>query len=76
MSDEFDDVVRGAVSVKSRKALAEMRRLAGEHGLRFTLNPGGGEFYRSDADDDWRCQISDCDDVADLQKLRDALRQK
>ena len=45
-----------------------MARLAGIHGLSFTLNPGGGEFYGIG----FRCQISACDDIEDLAKLRAA----
>jgi len=67
--DEFDDVQRSGPYAASSKARREMARLAGIHGLSFTLNPGGGEFYGIG----FRCQISACDDIEDLAKLRAAL---
>lgn len=67
--DEFDDCEWAGPYCSSKKAGREIRALAARHGLAFTFNAGGGEFYR----DGWRCQISTCDDVDDLAKLRAAL---
>lgn len=75
MTDEFDDVKRegtGGIFVSSEKARAEMSRLASDHGLYYTHNPGGGEFGIS-SNPAWRCQISTMDDLKDLAKLREAL---
>jgi hypothetical protein len=67
---EFDDIVCiGESYVTSSKAAAEMRRLAVKHGLGFMFNPGGGQFTAPG----FNCQISACDDVEDLDKLRRAL---
>ena len=54
------------------RARIEMTRLAHEHDLAFTANPGGGEFYR--LSDGFRCQITAHDEIADLAKLRKALK--
>lgn len=56
--------------VTCESATKEMRRLAAEHKLGFMFNPGGGEYYCGV----WRCQITACDDVMDLNALRAALR--
>jgi hypothetical protein len=69
---EFDDTDHShSPFVSSKKAMAAMRTLAAEHGLAFTFNPGGGEFYKSG----FRCQISTYDDIEDLAKLRRALNE-
>lgn len=70
--EEFDDVVRIELYVTSSKAVLEMRRLAVKHGLGFLFNPGGGQFTAPG----FNCQISCCDDVEDLNKLRKALESK
>lgn len=72
MYAEFDDVVRNGPFVSSAKARAEITKLRVEHGLAFTHNPGGGEFYRL-APRGFRCQITMNDDVFDLNTLRDAI---
>lgn len=70
--DEFDDVKRKGTYVSSRKAVEAMRSLASQHGLGFLFNPGGGQFTGPD----FNCQISTCDDVEDLDRLRKALAQR
>ena len=73
MSDgAYDDVERSGPFVFSKMARAEITRLRYVHGLSYTHNPGGGEFYRGT----WRCQIGCCDDLADLAKLRDAVTER
>ena len=73
MTDEFDDVDRSHDPyISSLKARAEIRRLAGENGLAFTHNPGGGQFYGNGIN----CQITTYDDVEDLAKLRKAIANK
>jgi hypothetical protein len=68
---EFDDIVTHyGVYRTSEKAQAEIKRLVREHGLGFVFNPGGGEFNGANG---FRCQISTCDDVEDLNTLRKAL---
>lgn len=67
---EFDDCEQNGSYCSSAKARAEISALAKTHGLRFLSNPGGGCF----TGDDFTCQISYCDDVADLTKLRQALK--
>ena len=72
---EFDDAdLSHWPSVASKKARSEIGSLARTHGLSFAQNPGGGEFYLRTQD--WRCQISMCDDVMDLNTLRQALAEK
>lgn len=66
---KFDDEKWSGAYCDSAKAREAMTKLATEHGLSFTHNPGGGEFYK----DGWRCQIHMCNDVADYEKLRKAL---
>jgi hypothetical protein len=68
---EFDDCVWTGPYCSSKKAMDEMRRLAGEHDLGFLYNPGGGQFTRRG--DRFNCQITTCDDVLDLNTLRRAL---
>ena len=59
--------------VFSKRCRREMARLAKEHGLSFTFNPGGGEFYNQDRE--FRCQITCCDDRMDYRKLKKAVKQ-
>ena len=73
--DEFDDVVRhpppDGPYVSSKKAHAEIVRLASEYNLTFNHNPGGGACYNPKTNGDY--QISTYDDVEDLAILRKAL---
>jgi hypothetical protein len=70
---EFDDVDRSQDPyVNSRKAQRVITNLAHKHGLKFTQNPGGGEYYGAG----FRCQVSNCDDIADLAKLRQTIADK
>lgn len=70
-TDEFDDIDRSnAPYISSAKATQAMRDIAARHGLAFTYNPGGGQFYTSAG---FNCQISTCDDVEDLKTLRAAV---
>jgi hypothetical protein len=72
--EEFDDiVVTGGCYVNSKKAVQAMRDVAKQHGLSFTFNPGGGEFYN---DTGFRCQISTYADIEDLKKLRETVAQQ
>lgn len=77
MYQEFDDAdLSRWPYVSSAKAGAEMRRLAGLHGLGFIFNPGGGQFTCIDERYPlygFNCQISTCDDVMDLNTLRTAI---
>ena len=67
---EFDDCEVRWSFVSSGKARAAVRELMLQHALRFWQNPGGGAF---EGDNGFRCQVSLCDDVYDLTKLRKAL---
>jgi hypothetical protein len=64
---EFDDIEQHGSYRVSEKAQAEIKRLVREHGLGFVFNPGGGEFNGPDG---FRCQITTCDDIEDLNTLR------
>jgi len=66
----FDDEVWNGPYRSSEKAMDEILRLMKEHKLRFTFNPGGGEFSMPGGG---RCQITTYDDVADLETLEAAL---
>lgn len=72
-TQEFDDVELYGGCVASKKAVAEMLKLAIEHKLNFVFAPGRGEFT---GDGGFRCQISTCDDVYDLAELRAALKSR
>jgi hypothetical protein len=67
--EEFDDVVRNGPYVSSAKAREEMARIAREHGLAFTHDAGGGQFFGNGI----ACRISTFDDVDDLNLLRRAI---
>lgn len=56
-------------AIDARNAIV---RLAREHHLDFAAGPGGGEFYRTA--DGFRCQVTKHDEIADLQRLRKALK--
>ena len=68
---EFTDVVFHGAFATSDQACEAMRVLARVHGLSFTFNPGGGEFYEEGGS--WRCQIHCCHDVEDYEKLNEAV---
>lgn len=77
---EFDDVdLTYAPYVASKKAGEAIKALMREHGLGFLFNPGGGQFTCIDPRYPlfgFNCQITACDDVADLATLRAAIAEK
>ncbi len=71
MKLEFDDVKNTGSFVYSVKARDTMRYLATKYKLFFNMNPGGGEFNGRINGILFRCQISTCDDVYDVNILND-----
>lgn len=67
---EFDDRKWFGPFCESKKARAEITKLCIKYGLSNTPNPGGREFYK----DGFRSQVTDCDDILDLNILRYAVK--
>jgi hypothetical protein len=73
--DEFDDAVEADGYVSSRKARAAVAKLLRQHGLGYYHNLGGIIFFRRRGEGPaFECQVAGYDDVADLMKLREALK--
>lgn len=67
----FTDAVYNGPFRTSLKAQDAMRRLAKQWKLEYNQNPGGAEFRGTDTS--IHCQITLCDDVADFEKLEQAI---
>lgn len=67
-------MVADSAFVDDPAARLEMALLARRFGLRFVMDPGGGEFWSERTFPYGRCRITVADDRADLEKLKEFLR--
>ncbi|AHC30545.1 hypothetical protein CC53_gp128 [Rhizobium phage vB_RleS_L338C] len=72
--EEFDDCVWSGLYCNSVTAHDMMIDLMIKHDLGFMQNPGGGQFtHRATG---FNCQVTLCDEVLDLNTLRNAIKEK